>query len=128
VQTQLDPGREGPQTGDRRNGALPYVVIAILWWILAMVALSIRVAAAFWRPVVELFWWQALLFEKGLGPGHAVVARLAVLVVYLAGGLAGWRILARLRAAERHPWLLALAASVIVQLSLTGLGMWLAPE
>jgi hypothetical protein len=122
------PGNQTPQSGSRLADALPSVTLAILWWILAMAALSIRVASALWTPVVELFWWQALLFEKLLGTGHQLVARLGLLGVYVIGGLAFWRILRRLRSAERHRWPLALAGSAIVQLLLLGLGMWLAPE
>jgi hypothetical protein len=93
-----------------------------------MLVLSVRISLPAWRPVGELFWWQALLLEKLLSSVHPMFARMILLVVYLAAGLAGWKILERSVQARHRAWTLAFIWSVAVQAALLGLGMWLAPE
>src|SRR5262245_40616274 len=53
----------------------PYLIAFGSWWLLAMLATSIRIPVKPWRFVLELFWWQALLLEKTFGVQSAVLAR-----------------------------------------------------
>ena len=115
--------------GRRSQQMVPYLVVLGSWWVLAMVVLTVRVALPTWRPVVELFWWQALLVEKMLPAAPAWVARGLWLLVYLTIGVALWFLMERRRPrGQQHRWRRALLASLAVQGVLVSLAMVIAPE
>ena len=64
-------------------GPVPiYFGVFASWWALGMFALAIRVPVTAWAPVVELFWWEALLTEKLFGQASRWIAGLIWLIVY----------------------------------------------
>ena len=113
-------GRPRARSAERAQGPIPYLVVALGWYALAMFALAVRVSSPLWRPVFEWVFSQALLFEKGLPIPSRTAALVAWLLVYVAIGLVAWRLVERnAPRARRHVWRRAFLTWLAIQLVYT---------
>lgn len=119
MSTQVRPGvLERRTSGPVR----PYLTAFACWWLLAMLATSVRISFRPWRYVLELFWWQALLLERTLGLQSEIVTRAVWLLAYAALAVFCCWILERHRS-EAGIWRRAWIASAVVQFCLLLLAM-----
>src|SRR5262249_23168088 len=96
-----------------RMSVLPYLVVALAWWILLMIALSVPL----FEPVTSWVMSQGLLVEKALGSaGGFWSSRLLLLTIYLLAGLGAWAVVERTGRDRVHVWRRAVFAWLGIQL------------
>ena len=108
---------------------IPYLLVFLSWWILAMFTLTVRIPTRIWYPVLELFWGQALLIEKILPLGLLWASKPLWLVILLSLAVGCWYLIERGQQRDsRHVCRRAFLFSVAVQAVWFGLAVFLAPE
>lgn len=129
VEAPSDTVRSDSRVGYRVLGQVPiYFAVFAAWWALGMLVLAIRIPIAAWTPLVELFWWQALLSDKMIGGWPRWVTGLLWLVVYTLFAAIACVLWERVRQGRGRVWLRALASSILFQTLILLLAFKLAPE
>lgn len=108
----------------KARSCLPaYLTLGIAWWGLAMFVLSVRIGSELWRPVFDVFFVQALIFDAIIPLSWMVAGRAIWLVVSCVLMSMAWFVVERGRK-RKHPgcWQRALVSLIAVQAVLVVLG------
>jgi uncharacterized membrane protein YhaH (DUF805 family) len=100
------------------RGPVPYLIVALCWLLLAIAAMSLRVASPLWSPIFDWAFSQAVLAEQ-LIPDLTRWETYGVwLAAYAVLGVAAWIVVERLRNSGRaHHWRRAIISWLVIQLS-----------
>jgi len=93
-----------------------------------MFTLVFRIPLKAWTPVVELFWWQALLTEKLITGWSRWSLGLLWLVLYTLAAIGSCLLLEGAHRKPARAWMRALSASLVFQALILLLAFRIAPE